>query len=319
MFRSVQALGLVSLLVAACGEPTPTTTTSNPLQAGPGDPELLEVFAQEQAAALDVLFVIDPLEPELETIVSGLPLYLDVLLGTGIDYHVGFTTTDASGSGLAGTGGRLLGPEGQRWIDPDTSDPGQLWGELLALSGGAESHCFDAISLALEEQEHNAGFFRPDAALHVVVISSRPDESLVSAHEFAEWFTNGSAAPRTFSALAGPDAAGYLEVAAATGGLGAELDVLTLGASLEQLGLLNASLQAEFFLSSRPDLSTIEVEIWTGPEEAPTILVLEELQVDGSGVSSGHWRYDDPRNAISFVDFVPEPGSQVAIRYQPVD
>ena len=73
---------------------------------------------------------------------------------------------------------------------------------------------------------------------------------------------------------------------------------------VDNLGLLAAGLQRSFTLSEVPQVDTLAVEVVN--DFGATVLFDEQ-----------DWSYDAAVNAVTFVSYLPEPGSQVIIRYTP--
>lgn len=169
----------------------------------------------------------------------------------------------------------------------------EVWSEaLLALSDialGQTAGC-------------NAGFLRPGAMLHVIIVSDEPEQS---GTNWSTWVNDLSlwAPPGLFKVSAvvdlggcGSGPAGYTEAAMATGG---EILNICNANWASQVGLLaTASLSGlnTFALSDTPDPGTIEV------------------RVDGSLWTTG-WVYDPASNSVVFDDPQFDGGEVIDIAY----
>jgi hypothetical protein len=288
------------LLVSGCYVHVDKTTADPPELLTPNttsqSPEIVEdVVYQESTPLSDVLFVVqnDPDYPYHGLLIDQFPLFFDSLLGSGIDWHVGVVS---SGLDDPDTAGVLFDLDGQRWLDPETPNP------ISSLAWESEdllSRPRDAVyeALAVQGTLANAGFLRPGATLTVVVVSDGEDASTLSETEFVDWLATLGG---TYSCLGITSGTACESTAALTGGTLAESEIM--GVALEEAGLLASSLDKTFPLSAQPVPATIEVSV-----EMP----------DGSvyNFEPGDWVYNEVRNSIEFVEFIPSGGAAVHIRY----
>ncbi len=152
----------------------------------------------------------------------------------------------------------------------------------------------------------NAGFMRPTAMMHLIMVSDEPEQSYGSWSSYVDRMiaAKGTASMVRVSAIAGPvgrsscadQGTGYDEAVTATGGV--FLDICSTWATSANLALLaEASVsQDTYALSLEPVPSTIEVF------------------VNGSPVTSG-WTYDSSTNEVVFNTGVPADGDSVDIEY----
>jgi hypothetical protein len=272
-------------------------------------PELVieDTVYQDTHEVSDILFVVqnDPDADGQQTFLEHLPLFFDFLIGSGIDWHVGVVS---SGVGDPVTAGVLLDLGGQRWLEPEIPNP------ISSLSWGTEdllSQPRDAVyeALEIERDVANAGFLRDGAPLTVVVVSDGEDSSVLGEAAFVDWLV---ARDGTYSCvLTGPGTA--CEATSALAG-GVAIDVVDQE-GYELLGLLATGLTQQFSLSGQPDPATLEVEV-EDPGGAVYSFYPAELDDEGN-VVDGDWVYDEVRNSIRFLEFVPNPGSAVRLRYVP--
>jgi len=334
------------------GTGTDTATTSGRTDSGPTDDTghtgaidtvvrtdsgravITDRYLQASPAAVDLLFVIDDscsMGPRQAELAEAFPSFMNYLLGSGIDYHIGVTSTSVTSQAAScnvgnALDGRLAEVQGIKWIDPDTPDPTQVFSQL-ALLGDGGSGCeqgLGAAKRALDDRANgaNAGFLRDEAELHTVVLSDEEDQTenqIVQLQDFISWYQGLKADPDhthfhsfvcTTPGVVGGYGAGcftdtigdrYLSVTDAVGGT--VVDILELDdAAIEGLGLSTAGLARSFVLSATPVDGTIEVEVLL----AKLLLELDE---------GNEWFFDASANSVVFIDYVPDPGAEVVIRY----
>ena len=170
----------------------------------PDEPAAISVVTELDVPAfagvdVDVLFVIDDspaMAPARDHVVASLPAFGDVLehtWGRGL-YHVGVATADPA------DGGRLVGPFASvQWYPDGTSThdyPGTLAEVLTGLGdvgvqGSDATAPLEAMTRAIAP-DVNPGFRRPDAALFVIPITNRDDESEGAIDDYAAALAGGS-------------------------------------------------------------------------------------------------------------------------------
>ncbi len=201
----IWGLGIVLLL--ACG-PSADDGTGAQTDGGGGsadangNPPTFADATPQQALCekMDILFVIDDsgsMGEEQANLATNFPLFVDVLngfvssAGLPIDYHLGVTTTSVSKNwsigGLIpdsqeGPDGALIDNEctmPRKWLERDDADvPGTFSCVAQAVGGANEEMPLEAIRLAVRDRVmdgQNAGFFRDDALLAVVVLTDEND------------------------------------------------------------------------------------------------------------------------------------------------
>jgi hypothetical protein len=155
--------------------------------------------------------------------------------------------------------------------------------------------------------ECNHGFMRPEAMLHIIMVSDEPEQSPMPWNHYVDKVIakKGSPANVKFSAVAGdypggcPTAeagTGYYEAVNTTGGV--FLSICSEWATPTNLSMLAAASiqQAAYELSATPDPGSINVF------------------VDGNERLTG-WFFDGPTNTVQFEEGIPEEGSHVRITY----
>jgi len=280
-----------------------------------------DVIQQVPVPAVDVLWVIDNSNSMLEeqtALAESFGSFIAYFTQSGLDYHVGVVSTDMVD---ASHQGRLREDAGTTWIDDSFSQDEALDSfsarVLMGTSGSYTEQGLDAVVAAIDthRDDHNAGFYRPDAALSVVVISDEDDYSGVSVTGFVDWMLDlksdselvafsSIVAPRGNCLTAEEDGERYLQVTEAVGGVSWSICDEDYAGALELLGLTSAGLKREFFLSRIPVVDTLEVRV-----EEPQGTV-HEYVVDGD------YTYDEQRNSVGFVDAVPVPRAEVVVTYE---
>lgn len=323
--RSILLLSSL-LLVAACSETN--ISGGSDFDEPPNPPDLtveptIDRTVQVTIPAVDVLWVIDDscsMGEEQDALAANFDAFINYFVVSDLDYHVGVVST---GWDEDSARGRLREAQGVRWIDSDTRNPVDVFAgmALLGTDGPAEekgrNQVYGAIELLGAEGRPNHGFYREDASLAVVVISDEDDASgdtVISRSGFVDWLQGLKPDPSmvTFSSIVSDDpncgdgvSEDYLWVTRRVGGIEWPICDGRWQVVLEQLGIQASGLRSEYFLSQVPVEDTIRV--WV---EDDVGRIDFERQVD--------WTYDRARNSITFLDFVPEPLSEVYISYIPL-
>ncbi len=139
-----------------------------------------EVFFQEGAGAVDILWVVDDsvsMQNEQEQVAAGFEDFIDALQGDAIDFHLGVVTTDMD---LSNTGrGRLVG---EPTVLTPEDDYVALFQErvLVGTDGSDKERGLQAALKALVSAE---GFVREEAGLAVIFVSDENDCSDDNAYD----------------------------------------------------------------------------------------------------------------------------------------
>jgi hypothetical protein len=322
-------LGLVFALVAAFQA---GCTIDNGLKGssdanGAYNPPDLSVPKQEDSItqvtvpAVDVLFVVDnsgSMAEEQRSLRENFALFMQYFSGSGLDYHVGVTSTDCDSPRNKGM---LIEDDttGTKFIDDSFSaaDATRSFQQRanLGTNGSSDERGKDAAWAALvtNSSSTSSGFIREDADLSIIVISDERDWSRdVTVNEFSNWMTALKPHGHSyFSSVVGlgnscinaERGTGYLEVTANVGGIEWDICSTDYASLLDQLGLQAAGLKNEFFLSLVPVEDSIEVSV---------------TETDGTETvySAGtDWEYSQSRNSIAFNEYIPSPLAVVHITY----
>jgi hypothetical protein len=154
----------------------------------------------------------------------------------------------------------------------------------------------------------NAGFLRPGALLHVIVVSDEPEQSGtawgthladMAAHVSDPALVKVSAVADIYDTCGDGGAAGYREAADYTSGLALDICSAAWATRVDELAAASLVGLGEYVLSATPDMSTVEVyvdgQLWT--------------EADG-------WEYDASLNAIILNYDYLEGGELVEVMYQ---
>jgi hypothetical protein len=298
-----------------------------PHAAEPQDVINTDSYEQIQKPQVDILWVLDnscSMADEQTAVAANFPVFMSYFLGSGLDYHIGVVSTDMDNPDQSG---KLIQAAGVRWITPETPNPEETFAAMsqLGTSGSGDEQGILAAYAAFELQtDYNAGFFRDEAAVHVITVSDEPDNSPstpVTKNEFADYLNNLRFEPEavTYNTIVMypqlPDFAScssygsdYVDVRNLVGGVFWTLCNDNWIGALEMLGLETAGLKKEYFLSERPLDGTIKVTV----EELGYIIGFQPFD-DATGY--GDYTYDVERNSVTFVSYVPNPGAVVHIEY----
>jgi hypothetical protein len=280
--------------------------------------------------AVDVLFVIDDscsMSEEQSAMANNFPSFMDYFLGSGIDYHIGVTTTDTDFNPDAGRL-RQASANGTtfRFIDATTPNPSAVFGQmaLAGTSGSATEKGREAAHLVLETNRNiprNQGFWRQDAALHIVYVSDEEDQSTSPTRPaWNTWMDTVKARPELVQshAITGiptqmcnaiwDPGTSYIAYADHTGGMVFDLCASDWSPFMDDIGFAASGLRREFFMLSPAAVgSTIDVSVTTDIGGQPVTSVFTDSD----------FTYDPDGPSITFLDFVPEPGAVVRISYTP--
>lgn len=307
-------------MLCGCIEYQPDTTLPD---VGAFNPRELDGTTQTDAivqapiAKVDVLWIVDnssSMEEEQDGIAANFPVFLNYFVGSGLDYHIGVISTDIEDPEHRG---RLVQRAGHKWVDSATPWPEEILSQMtrLGIEGSGDERGRDPIWLSMTEHrdDWNAGFYRPEAALHMIVISDEEDSSdLIGEHEWLEMMEDlkWGEDQLTFSSIVAPDpicpgandpGVEYIRYTNRLGGIYWPICDDDWATVLEQLGLQAAGQKREYFLSRVPVPETIQVSVTLGA----TIFPFDE----------GDFTFDPVRNSVSFVEYLPDPGVTVTITY----
>ena len=339
--KRIVSLAAVSLAAFACSSETGVGIDLPPViddnVRPPDNVEQTDVIVQVTTPKVDVLFNIDnscSMSSYQTALTENFPFFIGYFLDSGLLYNVGVTSTDSDGQfGPNGSEGRLRNIANNRWIDPDTPNPVQVFTGMarMGTSGSADERGIQTTfeCLELRRDRENSGFYRDDAGLHTTVVTDEGDFSRtpdIRLPEFIDWYDNlkREADERTFSSIIDPaDGDRYRAVTNQIGGVTWDLNQGNFGQVLDRLGVQASGLKREYFLSQLPVESTIFVQVEQPDpykDDVYSTIDFERAEYDGDGNLVNEnidlaWDYNEERNSISFVTFVPEALSRVNITY----
>jgi hypothetical protein len=301
-----------------------------------------DIITQIAKPEVDVLWVIDnscSMAEEQTTLVNNFDAFISYFLDSGLDWHIGVTSTDIRDNGVPGNYGTLRSIGEIRYIDEDTPNPIETFRQMASLGvtgSGNEtgiSAAYNAIALH-GDPGPNQDFYREDATLSIITISDENDYSTdPSLNEFISWLSNlkPSIDDVSYSSIVCLDqdllngfycgtttfsqpsvGSNYISVTNAVGGILWDVREYEWAPVLDELGLQAAGLKREFFLTDIPILETLDVWVVIPDEDTGTgeIHYNFDLGVD--------YTYSQVRNSITFITFVPPQLSRVEIEYIPL-
>lgn len=159
-------------------------------------PDALSVETGELYPPADILFVIDnscSMIEEQARLADNIPNFIDPLLATGLDVHIGVISTDMEDQ--ADHAGKLQIAAGVNFIDADTPTPSNVFGQManMGVEGSFEEKGRAAAYSMVElkpDIPRNEGFYRPEATLSFIFVSDEEDQSAanpVTRNEFRQW------------------------------------------------------------------------------------------------------------------------------------
>ncbi len=317
--------------------------------AGAIDPINEDRFEQLETPEVDILFVIDnscSMSEEQAGLTANFQSFIQFADAQALDYRLAVVATDvdncpnprpanrpnsldqgqcgyfADGNG-AGTqqnpAWRLITPGEQPSPEAAFSAIGTQGTTGSGLERGLDA-AYQALSSPLITG-WNSGFLRQDAYLALIFISDEEDQSTNTVDFYVNSFLaiKGFRNTNLFSASAivgdAPSGCGgfqadagerYISVANRTGGIFESICTSDWSSSLQNLGLSVFGYKSRFFLANQPISGTVEVEL-DGVPVMPT-----------SSSGQIRWSYDAPTNSVNFAPLaIPEPGSQIVVRYRP--
>ena len=321
---------LLSLALVGCGNEYDIVNSNAGL--GRYNPPNLAAVTQEDVIvqvtipSVDVLWVIDDscsMAEEQASLTSNFGAFMTYFVESGLDYHVGVVSTDMMATSHKG---KLETHNGTTYIDNTFTQEEAVQSfsqrAKLGTMGSADEKGIEAAYTALTSLSttYNAGFYREEAALSVIVISDEDDYSSRGVQqEMLSWL--GEAKPDlemvSFSSIVGPDlgngrtcssaiepGAAYINITNTVGGIEWGICNSDWSSVLTELGLQAAGLKREFFLSQVP------------VEESINVMVIDTEGTEWGFAPEDDYVYSRARNSITFNSFIPDPLSEIIIDYE---
>jgi hypothetical protein len=257
---------------------------------------VVEEFQQATGSQIDLMFFIDSscsMSDDAENLAANFDLFLDELLGGGIDYHVMVVTNED-------------GCHNEEIITPLTKDPEVVFGAAILGVGGTYSEAgLIVTSLALSQTGQggcNEGFLRAGVPVVTVMVSDEPDfspgtwlDQVLDMQTSAPDVVVNGVIGQIGNSCGATNGSGYHEAIAATGGVDLDICDADWGTYVSQI-LGTADLLSSFALGSIPDPTTIEVT------------------VDGDPAVG--WSYDTLANIVVFdAATLPPEGAIIEVSY----
>lgn len=268
-----------------------------------------ESHKQEEIDSVDILFVIDnscSMNDKQTQLANNFDTFMNVFDASGIDYQIGFITTDDSD--MAGS-----------LITTATPDPvaevAQIIDDIGTHGSATERGLYYSYYALQTGYDFGPGsdFWRTDAKLVIIYVSDEDD--------FSSGVTPTSIKTYTISAKGGADyviahavAGDYPGGCTANGGAQEGLEYYTV------VTYLNGT-----FLSICEDDWGTPLEILANESILKSSFTLDRDPVEETiivvvdGVEEPNWTYDASDNAISFAEgHVPAAGTSILISYSPI-
>jgi hypothetical protein len=309
---------------------------------GAANANQIDSFVQESGAKVDVLFVVDnsgSMMEEQQSLGSNFAAFMSAATASGVDYHIGVTTTglDASSGGWSQCGGGAEGGENGRLFPVNNSNPRIITPQTPNAPGvfaantrvgvchwneqGLES-AYRALSAPLlhslddprtpQANDGNGGFIRDDARLAIIFVTDEEDFSPQPVPFYETYFKSlkgNDPAKLSISAIAGPQDLASCSTASSSGTRYIQLARATDGVVesictpnwAESLRKLSDTTfgPKRSFPLSEQPADTSQITVW----------------VNGVQVTQG-WRYEGSTNSVVFdVGRAPAPGAYIEVSY----
>jgi hypothetical protein len=278
----------------------------------------VDTFTVSESTKLDVLFVVDDsgsMAEEQQELAAAFPALFQAITEISSDYHVGVVSTDNEDPAKSG---KLQGYAGGRFIDASTPNPVAVFQEMATLGtdGSSDEMGRRAVYRALTSplvDGYNAGFYRENALLAVVVLSDENDFSggNPSRGDFVTFLDElkGDPALTSFSVIVGPQGgcatadsgSEYLAVAAACGG-----------------AVVNIC-NGDYAGALPTDLPAVGGTVTLAGPAVPESVTVEQVLPGGSRVVLERgvaWTFDG-RDAIRFDGELVPGGTEVVVTWTP--
>jgi hypothetical protein len=277
---------------------------------GAENPRVNDEFEQNTVQSVDVLFVIDDscsMSEEQTALAQNFQQFIQQANVRDVDFHIGITTTTVYPSAGALVGEYMTNATPS--LEQTFRTQAAVGIEGSGIEQGLEA-MRGAIQLSFSNVPPNAGLFRPEATMVIVIVSDEEDQSVLTPVAYfndlrtratngfvTAMITGGSNGCSSASGSAVP-AARYEEFAMLTGGL-SESICSGWASTLANIGNAAFGLRTTFNLSQLVDQSD-PIEVYIG----------------GNLVNSSEWTYDPVNGTITF-DAPPPEGSEIRVEYTP--
>ena len=272
-----------------------------------------DVFYQDPASDVDILLVVDnscSMGPYQDKLSTNFEQFISYFTDANIGYQIGVVTTDVMNLDAGVLRGQV--------VTPDTPDGAAIFQSLVqvGVDGAGTEMGLESAYLALSGSK-NPGFLRDEASLSVIFVSDEEDASPLPVFEYIRAFEDikGARSRDIFNASSlvvtedadcssqgSTQGDRYMDMASQTNGVIGNICANDFGDIVTELSLNASRLQDTFYLSSEPDVVTLQVSI-------------DETAVP---CEDGDWTFthvDDEPVVIFDRSALPPPNAQIAIRY----
>lgn len=301
----------------------------------------VEEFVQNTSPEIDILWVVDnsnSMAANQNGIGQSFQAFINNLVETGVDYHIGVVSTDISDGGVLNTG-----VSGEPFIDKSTigAENAFLDNVRVGVFGSAIERAFEAGALALgvgigqwqigtTPVPPNANFIRDNATLFIIMVSDEDDKSFGPVSYYRKLFESykgpGNENMISVSAIVGDPGTGcsgamgnaqpgdrYIDLASQTGGVYASI-CDEFSETLRELSLTASGLKSRFELTAVPDLSGSLPCGTLAP--APFCVKVDEVAIP-MGSNADGWTYNEATNSILFgANSVPEAQASITVKFR---
>ena len=298
----------------------PQTPEVEVTQGGDGvfEQYVTQTHVQEEVPILDIIFVIDnsgSMNIFQQELSSQMTNFMNVFLGTGADFHLGFITTDR---GFFQCTGLVC------WIDDTFATPVD-WAQgtisQISIGGSAYEKGIEMAHRALTNTDYDTGaapgtsFWRDDATLVIIYVSDEPDFSIGGWQAYTGFFDTlkpNVDMMRHFGVIGDfPTGCSYQWGAGwRSVGFGGGYYEMTQRYNGEWYSICAAD-----WGNQMQDLAnTVAVRSMFSLDEPDPIETSIVVSVNGQIVSE--WTYDPNTNSVVFDEnSIPEPNQTIIIEY----
>ena len=324
------AVALTALLITGCAKDTLSQLSYT-----------VEEFVQNTSPEIDILWVVDnsnSMAANQNGIGESFQAFINNLVETGVDYHIGVVSTDTADGGILHTG-----VSGEVFIDPTTIGPQDAFLDNVKVGtfGSASEKAFEAASLALgvglgqwnpgeAPVPPNSNFIRDNATLFIIMVSDEDDKSFGPVSYYRKLFESykgpGNESKISVSSIVGDPGTGcsgtignaqpgdrYIDLASQTGGVFASI-CDEFSETLRELSLTASGLKSRFELTAIPDRSML---LPCGSLTPAAFCVKVDDVAIAQGSNSDGWTYNESTNSILFgANSVPEAQSKITVKFR---
>jgi hypothetical protein len=291
-----------------------------------------ETFSSATRPKADVLLVIDDscsMADRQTSLAQGMNALLAYANLNSVDFHLGVTNTELTGSTAAQAGLLHATQNGRKILTPSTPNLSAQFSQLVNVgTAGSNESCMDPATRALSapninDPTKNAGFLRDDASLAVICFTDARDQAPAMPSFYLNQLLNLKApgqftynvmgpffgpTPPSGCVYDDPNDSGHRTMAVLTGGVMEDICTPNWPLALQRLGIRAFGDNAgTYFLKVWPDVPNAPIEVRVDGVVVP--------YVDPQSLAT-IWSYDPTSNAVIFEPLsVPQPGQTVTITY----